>query len=125
MRCVIALAVTSTPSVGGLVAMGGEGGWEDRWGGGREGRWDGALREEVQVGWGKREMAKEVRTAAHSLLELGVVGLDVVELDDVLEELGRRGCQLCKREACREKSVGLEIGSKGSTVLDDIRRVQN
>ncbi len=34
-------------------------------------------------------MAKEVRTAAHSLLELGVVGLDVVELDDVLEELGR------------------------------------
>lgn len=58
-------------------------------GGGREGRWDGGLREEVQVGWGKREMAKEVRTAAHSLLELGVVGLDVVELDDVLEELGR------------------------------------
>jgi len=41
------------------------------------------------VGWGKREMAKEVRTAAHSLLELGVVGLDVVELDDVLEELGK------------------------------------
>jgi len=38
---------------------------------------------------GKGEVAREVRTAAHGLLELGVVGLDVVELDDVLEELER------------------------------------
>lgn len=35
---------------------------------------------------------EEVRTAAHGFLELGIVGLDVVELDDILEELGTGDC---------------------------------
>lgn len=37
-------------------------------------------------------MVKGGHTGAHGFLELGVVGLDVVELDDVLEELARKDC---------------------------------